>query len=78
VKTDNGPEPGGFHPGDLCGREGSAPPVIAGHLSRGELFLPEFLEPLFGAETLIAFPFLGELSGEFAVEGYSLGLPVRS
>jgi hypothetical protein len=58
VKPNNRVEARRFHSGDLCGREGAAAPVIAGHRSPGELFLPKFFESFLRAKTLITFSFL--------------------
>jgi hypothetical protein len=59
TKSEDGLEAGRFHFGNFFCREGTAPPVIAGHLSPGELFFSKLLQSFFGAKTLITFSFLG-------------------
>jgi hypothetical protein len=78
VKSDDRVETGRFHPGDVRRREGTASPVIAGHLSFGELFFSKFFEPLFRAKTLITLSFLRQPIGEFTINGYPLGLTIRT
>jgi hypothetical protein len=65
-----------FHPGDFVFGEGTATAVIAGHLSFGELFLPDSLQPFRGAEALIDFSFLNELIRIVMVERKALGLAI--
>jgi hypothetical protein len=65
-----------FHPGDLVFGKGTATAVITGHLSFGELFLPDSLQPFRGAEALVDFSFLKELIRIVMVERKALGLAI--
>jgi hypothetical protein len=58
VKSKDGVKAGRFLLGNLFCREGTAPPIIAGHLSFGELFFSKLLQSFFGTKTLIALSFL--------------------
>jgi len=78
VKSDDRVVTGRFQLGDLCRREGTASSVIAGHLSFGKLFFSEFVKPLFRAKTLITFSFSRESVGGFAINGYPVGLTIRT
>jgi len=67
-----------FHPGDLGFGKGTATAVITGHLSFGELFLPDSLQPFKGAEAFVDFSFLKELIRIVTIERNALGLAIRA
>jgi hypothetical protein len=69
---------GRFHFTDLLFRESAAPPVIAGHLSFGELFFSKVFQPLFGAKTLITLSLLGQSISKFTIDGHPLRLTIRA
>jgi hypothetical protein len=58
AKSNGGSEARGFHLANLLLSERTAPSIIPGHLSFGELFFPEVLQSFFGAEALVALSFL--------------------
>jgi hypothetical protein len=65
-----------FHPGDLVFGKGATSAVITGHLSFGELFLPDSLQSFRGAEAFVDFSFLKKLIRIVTVERKALGLAI--
>jgi hypothetical protein len=78
VKPGDRTEPRIFHRSNLRSRERTAPSVVPGHFSSGELFFSKFFEPLFRTKALITLSFLKQPIGKFAIGGQTLSLAVRA